>query len=404
MARPLIGRPANCGVAMAVQRQLRFRPEGIYYSLAVLAVLFGAVSRQLNLLMLLGSVLAGPLVFSLIYGRLMLGRVQVRRRLPAQFYAGQRLVIDLSVANAHRRLALWAIRVEDAVRRDGVAQAADEMAKVNIFVPQVAPRQSAQVSYNGLLRRRGRYRFGPLRVSTLFPLGFVRHSLVLEGTDELLVHPKLGQLLHDWANSTREHAIGDRRMQRRGLLEADFYGLRDWRTGDSRRWIHWRTSARRGSLVVRQFEQRRSQDLALLVDLWQPSDPREDHLENVEAAVSFSGTLVADACRRPGPSLIVSIAAREPLERSGAASPMFFREQMDSLSIIEAHDQASFPDCLARALATVPPSMPTLIVSTRSIDCDALRAAAANRGAQLEGRSLQLINVAGGELADYFQA
>lgn len=103
------------------------------------------------------------------------------------------------------------------------------------------------------------------------------------------------------------------------MLEADFYGLRDWRPGDSRRWIHWRTSARRGSLVVRQFEQRRSQDLALLVDLWQPTQPSEAELAHVETAVSFVATLLADACQQSGRQLMIQIAAAAPLAVSGVA-------------------------------------------------------------------------------------
>ncbi len=62
---------------MANQRRIRISREGLSYTLVVLAVLTGAVARQLNLLMLLGSVLAGPLLFSLIYGRLALRRLVV---------------------------------------------------------------------------------------------------------------------------------------------------------------------------------------------------------------------------------------------------------------------------------------------------------------------------------------
>src|SRR6185295_12154455 len=100
-----------------------------------------------------------------------------------------------------------------------------------------------------------------------------------------------GRLTHEWTKVMRENAAGSQPVRRRGLLEADFYGLRDWRAGDSRHWIHWRTSARRGALVVRQFEQRRSEDLALLVDLWQPGDANEQQMNDVETAVAFVATV-----------------------------------------------------------------------------------------------------------------
>jgi uncharacterized protein (DUF58 family) len=256
----------------------------------------------------------------------------------------------------------------------------------------------------GRLPRRGRYRFGPLRFSTRFPLGLARHSVVLEQTEMLLVHPKLGQLTHEGTKLIREDVAGSQSMRRRGLLEADFYGLRDWRAGDSRRWIHWRTSARRGTMVVRQFEQRRTQDLALLVDLWQPEEPGPSDLDAVEKAVSFVATVIAQTCRQGGHNLILALAAQEPLYHSGAASGVFFREQMDALAVAAAHEESEFPLSLGHALGLVPPSMPVLLVSTREIDWDGLQAAAAQRDVPLRSLRLRAVNVASERFSRLFQA
>ncbi|MEX0679546.1 MAG: DUF58 domain-containing protein [Pirellulales bacterium] len=386
---------------MARQRQIWLCREGLYYAAVFLAVLIGAVSRQLNLLMLLGCALSGPLLFSLVYGRLALRRLSVERKLPTHLYAGERLKVDVTVTNRRRWFGVWAIRVDDFVERDGAPAA--EAAGVGVFFPRVSARETRQVNYDGRLPLRGLYRFGPLRVSTRFPLGLVRHSYELDDRAELLVHPKLGRLVHGWAKMIREHEAGSERMSRRGLLEADFYGLREWRPGDSRRWIHWRTSARRGSLIVRQFEQRRSQNLALLIDLWQPVNPTDDELAHVETAISFVATLIADACRKPGTRLMLDLAAREPLRHSGPATPLFLREQMDALALVEAHHEDAFPSSLGHALAVVPASTPTFVVSTRPIDWDALGQAAAERDAELAGRTLQGIHVGENELARYFQ-
>ena len=388
---------------MVRQRQIRIGREGVYYSLVLLAVLVGATARQLNLLMLVGSMLAGPLLFSLIYGRVALRRIVVRRKLPPDLRADQQLTVDISVTNCRRWIGIWTIEVEDRVERQGTAQSDNGAVTVGVFCPHIAPRETKQVSYRGHLPKRGRYGFGPLRISTRFPLGLIRHSLVLDQNDALLVHPKLGRLSHDWAEVVRENPMGTQRMQRRGLLEADFYGLRDWRPGDSRRSIHWRTSARRGSLVVRQFEQRRSQDLALLVDLWQPPSPTEQHLKNVEKAVSFAATVIAEACRQSGRNLMLTLAAATAAHRAGTASPFFFREQMDLLALVAPHTQPHLPQSLGHALALVSLSTPTLLISTRPIEWDALRAAAAERDVELAGRQLQCIDVGSEESNRFYQ-
>jgi uncharacterized protein (DUF58 family) len=350
--------------------------------------------------MLVGSVLAGPLLFSLIYGRWALRRFTVTRSLPEQLHVDQRFRVEVVFANLRRWLDAWAITVEDRVQRQSDVPA--PRVKVGVYFPQVRAGQSRQVNYEGRLPERGLHRFGPLRVSTRFPLGLVQHSVVIDDEAELLVHPKLGRLTQAVAAMTREHESGGQRMTRRGLLEADFYGLREWRTGDSRRWIHWRTSARRGALIVRQFEQRRSQNLAVLVDLWVPSSPTGEQLATLETAISFVATLVADVCRKPGARLQLELAAREPLSYSAASAPVF-REQMDSLALVQPHHAAAFPATLGYALARVPASTPTLLISTRPVDWPELARAGAERGADLSNRKFRAIDVSSHELAEYFQ-
>ncbi len=68
---------------MARRRQTRLTREGFFYLLVLLSVVIGAALRQLNLLILLGTVLTGPLAFSFFYGRFALRNVRVARKLPA---------------------------------------------------------------------------------------------------------------------------------------------------------------------------------------------------------------------------------------------------------------------------------------------------------------------------------
>jgi len=385
---------------MALQRQIRLRAEGVYYALVVVAVLSGAIARQLNLLMLVGSLLAGPWLFAAIYGRLALRLLRIERKLPPALRAGERLAVEISVTNERRWLRVWGVEVEDTVRRE-VPDGDRTRVMTSVFFPMLLPGQNRQVTYSGSLPRRGRYIFGPLRITTRFPMGLFRHSYVLRERESLVVHPRIGRLARNWAKIARETPVGGQRIERRGLLQTDFYGMRDFRAGDSRRWIHWRTSARRGSLVVRQFEQRRSQDLALLIDLWQAPDASAAGRENLERAVSFVASIIDDACRQPGRQLTIAMAAHEFTLRSGAAGPLFVGEQMDALAVAAPHGDDDFPRELGHALASIPPAVATLLISTRPVGLDALAEAAADRDARLDGRSLQVVHV-GPELAQYF--
>jgi uncharacterized protein (DUF58 family) len=375
---------------MARPRRTRITREGLYYILVLSVILIGATSRQLNLLMLIGCVLLGPLLFSLLYGRWAIGKIAVARRLPSSLHAGERLRVDVQISNL-RRLGLWGMRVDDQVEH--LSRLHGEKASAGVFFPYL-PRNSDSASYyEGTLPYRGRYRFGPLRVSTRFPMGLVQHTLTLAGTAELLVHPKLGRLQPGWLKQIREDESGSQRMTRRGLLEADFYGLREWRAGDSRRWIHWRTSARRGGLIVQQFEQRRSQNLAILVDLWQPAKHTAEATERVESAVSFAATLLTELCRRPGAQLHLEVAAAESFANAGAGSPIYLREQMDALAMVSPHERSEFPVQLGHALAMIPAATPTILLSTRPVNWEDFSRAAAERETQIDVRTILEIEV-----------
>ena len=141
----------------------RLSREGVYYCLVVLAVLSGAVGRQLNLLMLVGSVLAGPFFFSLIYGRLALRRLAVERKLPSHLHAAARLAVDVSVTNHRRWLGVWGVEVQDVVQREGARGSAVEVPAA-VFFTHISAGETSHTHYSARLTRRGRYRLGPLRL------------------------------------------------------------------------------------------------------------------------------------------------------------------------------------------------------------------------------------------------
>ena len=142
-----------------------------------------------------------------------------------------------------------------------------------MLFPYVPARQTCKGDYRGRLTQRGRYRLGPLRLSTRFPFGLFRYSMNCGTSATLTVLPRLGRLTQSWNALRHESFAGNDRREHRPGIDGDFYGLRPWQRGDSRRWIHWRTSARAGGVMVRQFEQPHSRDAAIVLDLWQPRVP-----------------------------------------------------------------------------------------------------------------------------------
>lgn len=374
---------------MKQARQIRLRREGWYY-LGVLAfIIGGAALRQVNLLVILAGLMVGPLVFNWRLVSATMRGLVASRRLPRRIAAGDDLLVDLTVANSRHRLDSWVVVVEDSIVQE-LAGKPNGKIKVETIFPQVKAGESSRQSYRCQLARRGRYRFGPLKISSRFPLGLVQAEATSLTYSTLVVCPRLGRLTRNWERLIESERSGGQRSQRqRGLVEGDFYGLRDWRAGDTRRWIHWRTSARRSALTVRQFERQRNRDVTLVLDLWQPADANFDQLNRVELAVSFAATAVADLCKRGGSRLLVAVAGEETFERSATASLVFMNELLEGLAVATAGPADGLSLLLARVLADNATGARAIVISTRSRDAARPDQAAAF---QREGRLVQALD------------
>src|SRR5262249_56793295 len=100
--------------------------------------------------------------------------------------------------------------------------------------------------------RRGRIDFNRIVLATRFPFGLITKFASVFIPQATIVYPALGTVrerrwrVRHWT----EAALDGRPMSHRG--EDEFYGLREYRPGDNPRRIHWRRSARHGTLLVRE--------------------------------------------------------------------------------------------------------------------------------------------------------
>jgi len=392
-------------IPLPMSRRTAISREGYYY-LAVLAlVLGGAMMRDVNLLLLLAGLMSGPVVFGWRAVGLTLRGLDVERKLPRSLCADDLLVVHLEVNNTRRKVGSWAVVLEDRVEREEPGPVGRRL-RPSVLFPHLPAGSLQSGSYRGRLPARGRYRFGPLRMATRFPFGLFARTLGVGRTETLVVFPKLGRLTRHWAARHREAFAGVPRRERRHGTDGDFYGLRPWRQGDSRRWIDWRSSARRGTLLVRQFEQPRHRDLALLVDLWQPARSDAVSLDAVELAVSFAATVVTDLCRKGDAHLHLMAAGRRIEQVRGPTSVPLLNEALQCLAVADADSRNRLPEALARFLREADPGAELVLATSRSIDLrDVSRFAAVfgNPALAARLRQVRVIDASDEELRKYFE-
>jgi len=236
-------------------------------------------------------------------------------------------------------------------------------------IPHVPTKAKAIGTYRITLHRRGKYRFGPLRASTRFPLGLVKAQLTFPAYAELIVAPRLGRLLPAWTALLEAEGVGDhRRHPQRGISDGDYYSLRPWQSGDSLRWIHWRTTAKLGHPVVRQFERRKSRDVSILLDPFLPPLATERDEGLAELAISLAATAVADLTSRGQSRLTLAIAGSPPQVHTGPASALFCQEVLARLAELPLTHGYSLADGLHEITQSAPQGARLIVISPRPGD------------------------------------
>ena len=341
--------------------------EGMVYMVIMGTVFVGALAGRSNLLMLVFGLLAGPFVLNGFVIVTMLKHNTIERRLPERVMAGDLFSVEILFRNRRRWISSWMMVVEDQIRN------AREHLQPRILFTRVPPRGLRIGRYEARLMDRGRYEFGPLQLSTRFPLGLVDRAHMLRVGGSLIVHPRIGRLTNHWR---REQAQADEMVQQLrpqpGAFEDEFHCLREYRRGDNPRAIHWRTSARRNTLMVREYQQTRDQDLLVVVELWMPRLPSPADLEHVELAVRFAATVCVEHCRQSRESRIfLSISGSRTVRWSGTSGPFSVSSLLDELALAQAGAAADLPALIEESAHVRSTSVRRVFITTRGVNADA---------------------------------
>jgi hypothetical protein len=140
--------------------------------------------------------------------------------------------------------------------------------------------------------RRGVIRVGPVTSVRTDPLGLLKREVAWVDVNELFVHPVTVPIPSTSAGFIKD-LEGNPSAE---VVDSDisFHAIREYQLGDARRNIHWKSTAKTGQLMVRQYEETRRSRLAIVLSLDEAEYANPDEFE---LAVSIAGSLGARALR-----------------------------------------------------------------------------------------------------------
>jgi uncharacterized protein (DUF58 family) len=219
------------------------------------------------------------------------------------------------------------------------------------------------------MARRGRYRFGPIALMTTFPFSLFSSRQVTDDRAEFHVFPSLLTLRARWQQRLISRSGGVATTARRsGAVEGDFFGLREWQTGDSPKWIHWRTTARLGEPAVRQFEQQRRFDICILVDAFAGQSEVSSDEQHVELAVSLAATFLVHLVGSPSNRVVLAVAGSRADAVIGGGSTEGKRRMLELLADLRATDEPCVDQSVKQAIHIVGHPQDLIVISPRSLE------------------------------------
>jgi uncharacterized protein (DUF58 family) len=164
-----------------------------------------------------------------------------------------------------------------------------------------ATRERSRIEVPLNFARRGVYELGPAEIRVADPFGLLRFSRRFWDRTEVIVYPKT----HDLRGfPLRGGNVEAGTRGSRGRRGEEFANLREYRRGDDRRHIHWKSLARTGELFVKEFSLQAPRRHTVALDLRREGIRTQDN--EVEDAVSAAASVLTHLVREGLPFRLLS--------------------------------------------------------------------------------------------------
>lgn len=288
-----------------MDRQTRYQmgPGGLVFVMSTGLIYAAALYTQANLLFWGFGLMIGAALTSMLHAVIALRGLEVQRLPPNHAIADEPVMIRYRLHN-RSRLPMFSVMITELwghSRRDREGPVHEDPARLrggpHGYVIHIGARQSVQAEAPCWPLRRGRLTFDRVAVSSSFPFGIIRKQVAVVQRDELIVFPHLYQLNRQLLTDLeRADSYSHADVDQVGGHE-EFFGLREYRAGDSLKRVDWKRTARTGEMVAREMTRPRPPRLAVLLDLTPnaPGEAGDNQQALTERALSLTASLICQA-------------------------------------------------------------------------------------------------------------
>ncbi|NJK62083.1 MAG: DUF58 domain-containing protein [Synechococcaceae cyanobacterium SM2_3_1] len=285
---------------------------GKIFSGITLLVSVAAFNTGNNPLYLLFGMMLSFIILSALISEVILRDLEIQRRVPERVFAEQPALIRLNIQNHKRRIPSISVAITDRVA------GLEPRDWPSLYMLRLDPESDTTVSYHYRFPTRGIWRWEGFLLSSSFPFELFQKRMAIDQEVEILVFP-----LPLPPASLPFLSIGSQGDQAQPLpgSEGDVFALREYRPRDDLRRVHWKLSAKKEQMIIRELERQDAQRITLCfynhwtpVGSYHPYQPQnqEGYRQVLERGVSQVAGLAQYLISRGHPVALVTLQERTP--------------------------------------------------------------------------------------------
>jgi uncharacterized protein (DUF58 family) len=269
-------------------RILQVTREGGGFIFLLFAVGIGAINTGNNLLYLVLAMCCSFIVVSGALSEQTLKGISVQVSLPKVAYPEDFYPLHLKISNAKKTISSYSLYVEfplDPMGRYRIEQTA--------YAYQVSSQSSVDKSLMFVGLKRGPVHLKTVHLKTSFPFGFFVKTKILPIAVETLIFPVIKNVALPSPTEYSEEGEGTI-----GLAGDDLYSIREYQPGDPMAAVHWKSSAKTGTLRVKEFSKGGLHSYTLFLNIVDPQTNFMVGPETLENRVTETASLAYHLIRR----------------------------------------------------------------------------------------------------------
>ena len=252
---------------------------GLWFILCSIVVGVAATNTGNNALYIVLAVMLSLLVVSGLVSRYNLKGLSFEVREPGEVFATLPFHLKVEARNRSRFLPRWLL----------VLSLTDKGQP--LLVPHLPAKGKSTGFVETIFRRRGRHRISWIHAGSIFPVGFFHKGMRYRVDVDLLVYPELYPAAVSAPRRTGQS--GDGTAEKVGWGH-ELHSLRAFRQGDDPRGIHWKQTARTGSMIYTERETEQGRRLSIVFDNGVGELDTEERRARFERLVSEAATAAVD--------------------------------------------------------------------------------------------------------------